>query len=200
MSVLPSCIHPKFISLFKETFGFSELEFNQFLSHFELKNLHKKEYYVKPGMIADFKGYINKGCMRTYSIDPQGHERIILLSFEDWWAGDITSYYSGQLSSLYNQAIEDCELLHISKENFSKLEMEIPKLKQWYTLKLARRAAQSMKNMGEIKTLSLKQKYMNLLETNPEIFQRVPLQYIASYLNVEPQSLSRMRKGLTKES
>ncbi len=79
------------------------------------------------------------------------------------------------------------------------LEGKIPKLKQWYTLKLARRAAQSMKNMGEIKTLSLQEKYLNLLETNPEIFQRVPLQYIASYLNVEPQSLSRMRKRLTKE-
>jgi CRP-like cAMP-binding protein len=169
------------------------------LCPFEVKHLHKKEFYVKPGMICDFKAYINKGCMRTFTIDPQGHERIILLPCEDWWVSEFGSYYSGHLSTTYSQAIEDCELLEISKANFLKLEQKIPKLKQWYTLKLARRAAQSMKSQTEAKTTSLQDSYLNLLETQPEIFQRVPLQYIASYLNVEPQSLSRMRKRLMKE-
>ncbi|HCW09280.1 MAG TPA: hypothetical protein DGG95_18135 [Cytophagales bacterium] len=194
-----SLLQPRFVKLFKETFGFSEEEFEFFVSHFHEKHLCKKAFYIQPGTVADFKAYINQGCMRTYRVDPSGHERVILLSFEDWWAGDIDSYYSGQVSSVYVQALEDCALLEISKTDFQMLESKIPKLKQWYTLKLARRAAQSMKNMGEVKTLSLQEKYLNMLETNPEIFQRVPLQYIASYLNVEPQSLSRMRKRLTKE-
>lgn len=199
MGIPVQILQPKFAILFKDTFGFTEEEFEKLLSHFEIKNLCKKEFYLRPGTVCDFKAYINKGCMRTYTIDPQGHERVVLLSFEDWWAGDIESYYSGQLSAVYIQALEDCELLEISKVNFQLMEEKIPKLKQWYTLKLARRAAQSMKNMGELKTLSLQENYLKLLETNPEIFQRVPLQYIASYLNVEPQSLSRMRKRLTKE-
>jgi CRP-like cAMP-binding protein len=199
MGISASCVQPRFTRLFKETFGFSEEEFNHLLSRFTIMRLCKKEFYLKPGMVADFKGYINKGCMRTYSLDPQGHERITLLSFEDWWAGDIESYYSGQLSSVYVQALEDCELLHISKADFSLLETEIPKLKQWYTLKLARRASESMKRMSEMNSSSLQDSYLKLLETSPEVFQRVPLQYIASYLNVEPQSLSRMRKRLLKE-
>ena len=200
MGISASSVHPKFIQLFKETFGFSETEFNHLLSRFDVVHLCKKGFYVQPGMVADFKGYINKGCMRTFSLDPQGHERITLLSFEDWWAGDLASYYSGQLSTVYVQALEDCELLHISKVDFSLLEAEIPKLKQWYTLKLARRASESMKRMSEIGAMSLQDSYLKLLETSPEVFQRVPLQYIASYLNVEPQSLSRMRKRLMDES
>jgi CRP-like cAMP-binding protein len=200
MSVPSSVVHPKFTHLFKETFGFSDAEFDQLLCHFQVRHLCRKDFYVKPGVICDFKAYINKGCMRTFTIDPQGHERIILLPYEDWWVSDIGSYYSGQLSTTYVQAIEDCELLEITKANFQKLEQLIPKLSQWYTIKLARRAAQSMKSQTEAKTTSLQESYLKLLESQPEIFQRLPLQYIASYLNVEPQSLSRMRKRLTKSS
>ncbi len=199
MSVPSSCVQPKFISLFKDTFGFSDAELEQLLCHFEVKHICKKEYYVKPGIICDFKAYVSKGCMRTFTIDPQGHERIFLLPFEDWWVADIESYYSGQLSTIFIQAIEDCELLQISKASFQKLEQDIPKLKQWYTLKLARRAAHSMKRISEAGTMSLQDSYLKLLDTQPEIFQRVPLQYIASYLNVEPQSLSRMRKRLMND-
>jgi CRP-like cAMP-binding protein len=199
MSVSSCNVHPKFICLFKDTFGFSTAELEHLLDHFEVKHLRKKEFYVKPGVVCDFKAYINKGCMRTFTMDPQGHERIILLPYEDWWVSDIGSYYSGQLSTTFVQAIEDCELLEITKANFQKLEKEIPKLSQWYTVKLARRAVQSMKNQTEAKATSLEDSYLKLLETQPEIFQRLPLQYIASYLNVEPQSLSRMRKRLMKD-
>ena len=78
------------------------------------------------------------------------------------------------------------------------LENKIPKLKQWYTYKLMRKAITSMKRIEELKTMSPQDRYLNLLENNPQIFQRVPLKYIASYLNIEPQSLSRLRKRLIK--
>jgi len=196
MSISSSCLHPKFTALFKGTLNFTDEEFELFKSHLHLKHLNKKDFYIKPGMVCDFKAYINKGCMRTYSIDPGGHERIMLLAFEDWWVSDLGSYYSGQLATTYTQAIEDCELLEISKASFQELEQAIPKLKEGFTQKLARRAAQSMKSLTETKT-SLKDNYLKLLEKQPEVFQRVPLQYIASYLNVEPQSLSRLRKRLS---
>ncbi len=96
-----SLLQPRFVKLFKETFGFSEEEFEMFTDCFHEKHLCKKAFYVQPGIVVDFKAYINKGCMRTYRVDPSGHERVVLLSFEDWWVGDIDSYYSGQLSSVY---------------------------------------------------------------------------------------------------
>jgi len=192
-------VSPEFTELFREKFGFNEQEFSFFFSHFELKKISKKEFYFKPGIICRYKAYVNKGCMRNYVIDEHGHERTIQFPMEDWWVADIDSYYSGKAGTNYIQALEDCELFEISKEDFLMLENKIPKLKQWYTFKLTRKATKSMRQIEELGTLTPQERYLNLLEDNPELFQRVPLQYIASYLNIEPQSLSRMRKRLIRK-
>lgn len=190
---------PRFTKLFKETFGLNEKEFGLVLSCFEEKKICKKDYYFKAGVVCCHKAYVNKGCLRTYVIDEKGHERVTQLALEDWWVADLDSVYSGAIGTNFVQALEDCQLLEISLEDFKSLEMKIPKLKQWYTVKLARRAIHSMKGIVEMKALSPQERYLNLMKSRPEVFQRVPLQYIASFLNIEPQSLSRLRNRLTKD-
>ena len=199
MSLNEENINPGFIQLFKRTFGFSDEEFALFLSHFETTYLRKKDIHLKAGEVCRTQTYLNKGCTRNFVIDEQGSERIMFFAFEDWWLGDLDSYLTGCPGTNYVQAIEDCELLVLSKETFSVLEKKIPKLSQWYSYKIARSAAASRKRMEEMKTLSAEERYLHLLEKHPYIFQRVPLQYIASYLNIEPQSLSRMRKRIAEK-
>lgn len=197
MSIDPNIVDPKFTALFKDIFGMNENEFGMLLSCFEVKTISKKEFYLKPGKACRHKAYVNKGCLRTYVIDEQGHERVLFFPMEDWWVADIDSYYSGEPATNFIQAIEDCELLEISKENFRLLENKIPKLSQWYSVKMTRRATTVNRRMEEMKTMSPRERYLDLLKTRPDIFQRIPLQYIASYLNIEPQSLSRLRKQLS---
>ena len=199
MSINLKSINPKFKELFTGTFGFAKDEFNLFLSHFNIKHISKKDFYLRAGDVCNAKAYLNKGCARNFVVDEQGHERILFFAFEDWWIGDFESYYSDKPGTNYVQAIEDCELLIIPKGKFMELEEKIPKLKQWYTVKLTRAASASRKRMEEMKTLSPEERYLELLEKQPQIFQRVPLQFIASFLNIEPQSLSRMRKRLTEK-
>ena len=192
-------INPKFIELFRQTFAFTEEEFVLFLSYFTVKPLIKKDYFLKAGACCHSKAYLNKGCARNFVVDEKGHERILFFSFEDWWLGDFDSYYSGKPATNYVQMLEDSELLIISKKDFQKSEQEIPKLKQWYSFKMLRSASAARNRIEEMKTLSAKERYLKLLEKQPHIFQRIPLQYIASYLNIEPQSLSRMRNRLTNK-
>jgi cAMP-binding proteins - catabolite gene activator and regulatory subunit of cAMP-dependent protein kinases len=192
-------INPKFIELFIKTFAFTEEEFSLLLSSFKSKRISKKDYYLRAGELCKSKAYLNKGCARNFVLDEQGHERILFFAFEDWWLGDFDSYYSGKPGTNYIQMLEDSELLVISKEDFQKAEQEIPKLKQWYSSKMLRSASASRNRIEEIKTLSAEERYLKLIEKQPHIFQRIPLQYIASYLNIEPQSLSRMRNRLTNK-
>lgn len=198
MSIKPHIPDRRFAALFKDTFGFDNREYSLLLSCFTVKKIAKKDFYFKPGTICMHKAYVNKGCLRNYVIDEHGHERVLFFPVEDWWTADIDSYYSAEPGTNYIQALEDCELLEISKENFVMLETKIPKLNQWYTYKLTRKVMNSVKRIEEMKTLSPQERYINLLKSNPQIVQRVPLQHIASYLNIEPQSLSRMRKRLSK--
>jgi len=192
-------INPKFVELFTETFAFTEEEFALLLSSFKSKTISKKDYYLRAGELCRSKAYLNKGCARNFVLDEQGHERILFFAFEDWWLGDFDSYYSGKPGTNYIQMLEDSELLVISKENFQKSEQEIPKLKQWYSTKMLRSASASRNRIEEMKTLSAEERYLQLIEKQPHIFQRIPLQHIASYLNIEPQSLSRMRNRLTNK-
>ena len=196
MNGTETTLYPGFIRLFKETFGFTNKEFDDLLSCFRIKTVHKKEFYMRAGETCRVRAYLNKGCTRSFVVDEHGHERILFFSFEDWWVGDFESFYSGNPGTNYIQALEDCELMIISKEDFLRLEERNPKLKQWYTVKMVRSAGASLKRIEEIKTLSPKERYLNLLKKQPDLFQRVPLQYIAAFLNIEPQSLSRMRKRL----
>lgn len=190
-------INQKFVELFRQTFAFSEEEFALFLSYFTIKTIAKKDYYLRAGECCHSKAYLNKGCARNFVLNEQGHERTLFFAFEDWWLGDFDSYYSGKPGTNYIQMLEDSELLVISKENFQKAEQEIPKLKQWYSFKMLRSVSASRNRIEEMKTLSAEERYLKLIETQPHIFQRIPLQHIASYLNIEPQSLSRMRNRLT---
>jgi len=193
-------INPKFIELFTQSFDFNQDEFAMVLSSFRSKTISKKDYYLRAGEICNAKAYLNKGCARNFVVDDLGHERILFFAFEDWWLGDLESYYSGKPGTNYIQMLEESEIFIISKDKFQKLEQEIPKLKQWYTSKMLRSASASRNRIEEMKTLSAEERYLNLLEKQPHIFQRIPLQYIASFLNIEPQSLSRMRNRLIKKS
>lgn len=192
-------INHKFVELFRQTFAFTEEEFALFLSYFTVKTITKKDYYLRAGECCHSKAYLNKGCARNFVLDEQGHERILFFAFEDWWLGDFDSYYSGKPATNYIQLLEDSELLVISKENFQKAEKEIPKLTQWYSIKMLRSASASRNRIEEMKTLSAEERYLKLIENQPHIFQRIPLQHIASYLNIEPQSLSRMRNRLASK-
>ena len=111
MSIEAHIVDPKFTTLFRDTFGMNEQEFEMLLSHFELKKIPKKEFYLKPAKVCRHKAYVNKGCLRNYVIDELGHERILFFPMEDWWVADIDSYYSGEVGTNFIQAIEDCELV-----------------------------------------------------------------------------------------
>ncbi len=196
MVIDESLILPEFKKLFTVIFGFDQKEFEMFLSSFRIQNVPKKEFYLKAGDTCNNKAYLNKGCTRNFVVDEKGHERILFFGFEDWWLGDFDSYYSGNPATNYIQAIEDCELIVISKSDFVSMEEKIPKLTQWYKYKMARSAGASLRRTEEMKTQTPEIRYRNLVEKNPDIIQRIPLQFIAAYLNIEPQSLSRIRKRL----
>tara|TARA_R110002124_G_scaffold154372_2_gene321380 strand:- start:6094 stop:6696 length:603 start_codon:yes stop_codon:yes gene_type:complete len=196
MTIDEANINLKFVMLFRKTFGFTQEEYELLLSRFVLKKICKKDFYLRAGQVCSAKAYINKGCAKTFVIDEHGHQRILVFSFEDWWLADFESFYSEKPGIKFIQAIENCELFEISKKNFLEMEDKIPKLKQWYPVKITRTTIAAMKRMEEIKTLTPEQRYLNLSKKYPQIFQRVALQDIAAYLNIEPQSLSRMRKRL----
>ena len=199
MEINRSELSPIFISHFRDTLKFTDAEFELMLSHFKLELIPQKCFFLKAGNISKQKAYINKGCTRTFTVDEKEREHIMFFSFEDWWIADFESYYTQQPAKQYIQAMEDCELLCISKYDLDKLEDHIPKLKALFEEKRQKMIFATMTNLNEVKSLTPEERYLNLVKKHPHIFQRIPLQYIASYLDIEPPSLSRLRSRLSKK-
>ena len=199
MEVNRSDLSQIFIDLITGTLKLTEEEFELMLSHFRLELIPRGSFYLKAGNISKHKAYINKGCTRTFTVDEKEREHIMFFSFEDWWIADFESYYTQQPARQYIQAMEDCELLCISKCDLDKLEEQIPKLRLFFQEKKQKMIFATMNNLREVKSLTPEERYLNLIKKHPHIFQRIPLQYIASYLDIEPPSLSRLRRRISKK-
>jgi CRP-like cAMP-binding protein len=196
MKIYRSELSQPFVDMFLKTVPLSEDEFEHMLSYYWREYIPRKFFYLKAGQVCKQIAYLNKGSIRNFTMDNKGGEHILHFAFEDWMIGDLESLYTGNPCGIYIQAMEDCELLCILKTDHDKLEDQFPKLKEWHIAKQRKSHHASITRLSEVKTLTHEERYLNLVHKYPHIFQRIPMQYIASYLDIEPQSLSRMRKRL----
>ena len=154
-------MHPidsRFAELFKGSFGLDAHEYEHLLSRFTHAELKKGDYYHRCGDISHSKAYVNKGCTRTFVTNQDGKESVLFFSFEDWWIADFESYYTEQPGKQYIQAMEDCELLCISKTDIDKLCEQLPKLKEMFEQKKQKMIFATINNLNEVKTFTAEER------------------------------------------
>jgi CRP-like cAMP-binding protein len=169
-----------------------ELEiFNNCLEH---RLVPKKTLMLRAGDVCEFEVYINKGCIREYFIDRKGTELTLEFAVEDWWASDITSFENQTASDMFIETLEDCELLVLSRSAKETLLQKIPKLERMFRLMIQRHLSVIQNRLFKSMVFSAMDKYITFMKRYPTISQRVPQHYIASYLGISPEFLSRLRK------
>ena len=181
---------------FEETDHFSDEEFETFVSYLTPVTLKKNEYFTRQGELCRYLAFVNSGCLRAYYTDDKGNEFTMYFAFLNWWTGDKTSFYSGTPARFSVQALEDSEVFRADKYNWEKALDEIPVFEKWYRVKTRKSYEATQQRLIDSQTESAEQKYLKLLKNAPEIVQRIPQHHIASYLNIKPQSLSRIRKNI----
>ena len=197
--IVLSQVHPKIIQTLRNGGGMNNDEIIQCLSFFELRPYKKKSFFLTAGEVCRERGYINKGCFRRYTTSIHGKEIILNFAMEDWWIGDMESMMQHE-PTVYNiQALEDSEVFCITEEQHRKLCEAIPKFALLHELKAQKSHFASLKRLTLAQAGTPEDKYLSLLRQHPELFQRVPMHYIASYLGIEPESLSRLRKRLSEK-
>jgi CRP-like cAMP-binding protein len=180
----------------KEIAGMNDEEVEMYMSLLTKRSLRKKEHLLMAGDVCKNVSYINWGCLRRYIIDDHSKEIILNFSFEDYWIGDLESLIFQKPTDFYIQALEDSDLLLLSRANFFRANNEIPKFKKFHDDKVQRNHYSALKRLSIAKAATPEEKYLDLMKKQPQLFQRVPLHYIASYLGIEPESLSRLRKRI----
>jgi len=189
----------KFINLrkhFDETDRFTNEEFEHFISFLTPVTLKKNEFFNMQNEHCRYLAYVNSGCLRAFYTDNKGDEFTMYFAFQNWWIGDKTSFYSGTPSRFSVQALEESEVFRADKIKWEKALDVIPSFEKWYRVKTRKSYEAQQQKLIDSQTESAEQKYLKLLKNSPEVVQRIPQHYIASYLNIKPQSLSRIRKNL----
>lgn len=160
------------------------------------QSIKKKQLLLREGEVCNFEAYIASGCLRTFYIDENGSEVILQFSIEDWWVSDIGSFHDRTPSSLYIEAIEDSELLMLSPTRKEELLTRLPQFERVFRLMVQRHVSALEHRLIRTIAKTAEERYVEFINRYPQIAMRVPQHYIASYLGMTPEFLSKIRRRL----
>ncbi len=161
--------------------------------------LKKKEILYKQGDTHLSSSLVIKGCLRVFFTDKNGIEFNRFFAFEDWWVGELYQLENNLPATNSVQALEDCTLITLDKPSFFKIMKTCPTYAK-FTHTLAGKGYSNLLEREQQKIVkSAEELYTELLTKHPNITQRISIKHIASYLGINPDSLSRIRRKLAKK-
>ena len=166
------------------------------LSKLSYRKYLKGQYVVQQGDVCKYSGFIITGCTRTFYVDEDGQEHIVMFSIENWWASEIGSFVSQTRSDYNVQCIENTELIQISYIEQEELFKVIPKLERFFRLVLEKAFVASQKRIVKSFSLTAKEQYLHFKNLYPEMEQRIPQYMVASYLGITKEFLSKIKSQL----
>jgi CRP-like cAMP-binding protein len=170
-----------------------------FISLLQSKKLKRKEFLLIPGDICKTENFIVKGCLRTYTIDNNGFEHIVMFGIEDWWVGDLFSFLTQSPATYFIDALEDSEILQISKPNLDKLYERVPKFERFFRLILQNAFIAQQQRINQNLSFTAEQRYLDFITKHPNLEQRLSQKQVSAYLGITPVFLSMIRKKLSQK-
>ncbi|MGL5889982.1 MAG: Crp/Fnr family transcriptional regulator [Bacteroidia bacterium] len=167
-------------------------------NYFEHRVLKRKEMLLAEGEVCKFLAFIDSGTIRHFHTK-NGNEKTCDISFAGGWVTDFQSFNTSAPGIMNLQTMELTTVSVISKKNLGELYSHCPKYETFGRImaeQVAQRATDIAMSLSSDKP---EERFVNLLKTQPDIFLRVPQRYIANFLGISPESLSRIRARVMKK-
>ena len=190
-------MYDRYFQNFNNTVPLTEEEQELIKKYLTLKKLRKKQYLLQEGDISNCVAFVEKGAMRLYKVNEDGSEHIVQFALEGQFLTDLYSFLTSE-PSIYNiDAIEESELVLITRSASDELRQLSPKYQEFIFQATSEAYVQLEKRMTTVISLNLEERYKELTENHPNITQRLPQHMIASYMGLTPETLSRVRKRIS---
>jgi CRP-like cAMP-binding protein len=173
----------------------NELKFPQGITPI-IKHVKKGEVLLRNGEVSHQFYYVQKGCLRSYSIDSKGKEHILQFAPEDWVISDQESAINNTPALLNIDALEDSTIAIYTVHASLNIAQMDKKAMEDMLGKFQKRILVLQKRIILLMSATAQERYNDFNTTYPNLAQRLPLKIIASYLAITPESLSRVRKEL----
>ncbi|MDA7803382.1 Crp/Fnr family transcriptional regulator [Crocinitomix sp.] len=156
--------------------------------------VERNEFIIKAGEINTNLYFVESGSVNVFVVE-QDEEQSIRFGYQNSFFGALDSFLSDKPTHFYFQAIKQTYLKVISKIDFMELINQSEKLMWHWQQIMGELIVQQMERERDLLTNSPKERYLRVLKRSPQLFQEIPSKYIASYLRMTPETLSRIKKG-----
>lgn len=174
----------------------SQTDIVQFCNLFTSRSIKKKDFLLREGEVCKFEAFITKGLFKVYHIDPKGTEQVLYFGMEDWWITDIDSFTNQIPSRLFIEAIEDSEVLLISKEDKDFAYENYPIVEKLFRIMTQKTHTALQRRMIDNLSKTADQRYVDFIQKYPSLNQRLTNLQIAAYLGISHEFVSKIRKKI----
>ncbi|MGJ1445901.1 Crp/Fnr family transcriptional regulator [Sphingobacterium spiritivorum] len=191
-------MHDRFLKLISQTVRLSEQEIELCFQYLEPVHYPKNKILEAEGKIPRYLYFVVSGFVRLFYYNEKGDEVTTHINCPP---GFITAYtnFANQTPSDENlECVTECELLRIKKSALDDLVQQSPAFRDFSIIVFQQSLAYNERRAKDLAALSAEQRYLKLLNEQPELLHNIPMQYIASFLGMNAKSLSRIRRKIIK--
>lgn len=184
------------IQAIKKFVNISDDEAQLALSYFKHKSYKRNSILLQAGNVAHEVFFVIRGSLHQFYIDEAGNERSCNFTFENEFATDLESFSQQTRAASNIKTLEPTECFTITCVDLVELIKKSPAVSELFRIVVENVAAESIRRTKSLLSFSPEQQFLELVELKPHILQRIPQKYIAQYLGIAPESLSRIKKRL----
>lgn len=160
------------------------------------KTFDKKTCIIEEGSACKYIYFILEGSCYSFLADAKGDPHVIQFALEGYWISDLYSFYSGKKAIYTIETLEPTRVLMINQENFEKACETMPIFERYFRILIQNAYVSMQYRLAKTTSEEAEARYVEFSQLHPDFIQRMPQYLIASYLGIQPQSLSRIRKKL----
>ncbi|WP_312554581.1 Crp/Fnr family transcriptional regulator [Empedobacter brevis] len=191
-------MHNQLIQLIAEHVPLSDVERKLCVHYFEPFQIPKNSILEVEGKVPNYLYFIVSGFVRLFHYNENGDEVTTHINCPPGFITSYSNFSSNKMSDENLECITACELLRITKTDLDLLIKQSDAFKDFSIWVFQESLSYNENRSRELATLTAEKRYLKLIENYPEILYHVPMQYIASFLGMNPKSLSRIRKQIIK--
>jgi len=159
---------------------------------FREQQVSRKKFLHREGDVQKQVFFVTSGCLRSYAIDKNGFEHVLQFAPPGWWIADMKSAITGQPGNLNIDAIEDSEILTVTKAGLDELFISIPQLERFFRILAENALAAYQQRLTDNLSLPARDRYANFVALYPSLAVSLSQKQVASYIGVTPEFLSKM--------
>lgn len=171
-----------------------------FLGMLRQQSVKRKQLLLREGEICRVSSFVVSGCLRGYTIDADGAEHVLNFAPPGWWIADMYSLLSQKPGTLHIEALEDTEILILSKADQERLYAAVPHFERFFRIITENSLVAYQQRLMDSLSLTAEERYTHFCKKYPTLINTLPAKQIASYIGVTPEFFSKMKHKLLKNS